>query len=743
MSIFTKGTVTIGDEKKTIIRMEVPQDKKVSVDQQIYHHVLIFDRSGSMHWFIRDLIDNAKEAIKHISDKDFLSVVWFSGPGEFKTVIKGAKKSDNLEALLDSLKSTLSTTCFSDAFKEVETIINDLALMCPNFNVVLFTDGAPVVPWGEREEILRLRAILERIEANLFSMVTIGYGNYYNPQMLCDIVTHGKQGNFFHSTDVEQYCNYFRDTYSKLSALTTRTIDIGKILLHTVNMYIHKSGDTFQGYTVGKPISLAEKDNVIYFIGNEYHIDYDHQTYGNKSKDTMTQEHIDEALYMYAHELYKIGLRDKCQDVIATLQDKRLYIKQQSAFTVEETGKFKEELNRAALKPDYRLQDGKADLKAMGSLPCVMDIFKVLVKGDNYYLPSSVKNYERIGKKQEVEVTYFKPNDEENLSPLSDLTFNETKINMSVKYQIPGSVFINPAQADKLSLPHVMNDLKRFKTHTFIKDGNLNIKEFTVEVDPRTYRKLNDLNNMFSVKDRFAQPHVGDRRVDIDLSHMSVINRKLKQEIDNMSTEYVHATVANIAELEVDQKVLNYLIKKTKEESKVAQKVGLFASYNVKQIEVLKAHGIGEDGTYHDPFPKKTVESVDYYEARTLSFEIEGKKSIPSVDSVLKAHKAGKGLKGRNADVFESYCTITANMTKAGFDVEKPGKKVYQYLQEQVKDVREQLKYLRMEVAQIKMVKILSNSWFTELEDGEKDTYTHKYAGTTMVVKATKEKVWF
>lgn len=177
------NVVNIGRESRKVVVINFDEDEikaKDSLSVSKLHHIHILDRSGSMSTEINNLIDNVQETIKHINEDDLISIIWFSSPGQYRTLIKGAKKTDELHKLLDTLRSTIATTCFSDPLKEAQLIVNELVTLCPNISITLFTDGCPVVPWSVSEEENRVFRILNEIKDKILAFNTIGFGNWYN-----------------------------------------------------------------------------------------------------------------------------------------------------------------------------------------------------------------------------------------------------------------------------------------------------------------------------------------------------------------------------------------------------------------------------------------------------------------------------------------------------------------------------------------------------------------------------------
>lgn len=185
----TKSGIGKSRRRKLAIVNLKPDDKDHVIEDLPIHHIQILDRSGSMTGQIDRLIENVKMTIDHMKESDFFSIIWFSGHEQYRTLIKGASvKSDrSYSKLLDSIKSTLGTTCFSDPVKEAKSIVSELRDLCPNFSVTLFTDGAPVCPWSSNEEDVKVSDLISSMKNDIISFNTIGYGGYYNGELLRNI----------------------------------------------------------------------------------------------------------------------------------------------------------------------------------------------------------------------------------------------------------------------------------------------------------------------------------------------------------------------------------------------------------------------------------------------------------------------------------------------------------------------------------------------------------------------------
>ena len=204
---FYKNTVKIGDSDYTVVTVnqEEGEVQEIVAAPSKTHHIQILDRSGSMSSHIYTLIEQVKQTLDVIPETDLISIIWFSSPGEYKTLVKGATKSPELLRMLDSLKSVLGTTCFSDPIREAKGIVDDLKALCPTFNITLFTDGQPVTPWGQKEEENRCYTILKEFGKDVlaFNTIAYGYGSVGTIEFLRNLSGMSEFGMQIYSSDIQ------------------------------------------------------------------------------------------------------------------------------------------------------------------------------------------------------------------------------------------------------------------------------------------------------------------------------------------------------------------------------------------------------------------------------------------------------------------------------------------------------------------------------------------------------------
>jgi len=743
----TKNLININNQNKVLITINhnqtEQQTQSIKVDSQ--HHIHILDRSGSMSGSINNLIENVKLAIKHMSDNDYVSIIWFSGHDECKVLIKGAKKDESLFKLLDSIKSTVGLTCFSTPIAETNTIIEDLFNICNSISVNLFTDGEVVVPWTEREEENKIFAEIAKFKDKILAFNTIGYGYYYNQDLLKRISAESTFGNAIHSNHINEYVSIFDHNYERVNDLILESVEID-IINETENVdiiYLNSNSSKYTQNTL-KLNRLDKKKNQIFLLSDkDFTFKYNDEII-DTSKLPITkinkniQPTINNFFYTYAYELFYINKRQEALNIIANnLHDKYLVDTQLNIFTNDEVGQYTKELKNSIFKPKTRYKTG---LSPDNYLPkddtfCIMDLLKILSESNNYYIPS--KNYQRIGTKTEDKFNLFVKNEDESKTPINTLTYNKKFLNVSLPLTIYGKVKINAKIASKHNLDKEI-DSKIFRTHTLIKDGNLNMQEIECVLDEETYNKLIEIQNENNIEFiQLVNSNDNAYKVNIILNKLPVINRMYVNESSNI--ENIFNSIIRINELEIQQKVLNFYIKEIINKHNIIE--GKFKDFSAEQIEVLQQHGLNKNLEYVGVDNQK-AESKDYYFARCLEFNLKGYSSIPSVNDVLKKVETKKKLNDVGKYMYDYINMLNIGLTKLGYnDLNNLTEKHKDVLQQQLEIVKKELFTERTKINCMKIAVVLTGSWFNNLEKDDKGNWYYKKDDKILNIKSEKVKV--
>jgi hypothetical protein len=227
-------------------------------------------------------------------------------------------------------------------------------------------------------------------------------------------------------------------------------------------------------------------------------------------------------------------------------------------------------------------------------------------------------------------------------------------------------------------------------------------------------------------------------RIVLSLDRIPIINRMYIDKSSKISD--IFNTVKRITELEAMQKVLNYYIDKVKEESPIGKKEGEFKAYTNDQIKVLMEHGLDKNLTYSGVSRSKTpIEECDSYETRTMEFYISGFKSLSKVSDVINAVEAGGKLK----PVMEMMEYQRQNILITVGNIDKPTVKLRKALTDLYDYCRGQLISNRNYLNCLKMAKVITGDWFSELVPNDKGEYEYSQDGLTMKAKVARERVYF
>lgn len=748
-----KSTINIGGAEKIVICINYKEDgtttENVSVDS--LHHIHILDRSGSMSNSIDQLINNVQKTVDSINDEDILTIIWFSGSGQNRTVIKGAKKFEQLNKILDSLRSVVGCTCFSESLKEVNIILDEIGSIAP-VSVTLFTDGNPVVPWNQQEEERRCYTELEKMKGRILAFNTIGYGYHYNQDMLKGFSATSEFGEFIHSSKIDDYLSIFNHNFQKVSDAVCESIEILSQMGANEIVYLNRN---FTKMNSGGEFYLSRIDkrkNQFFIIGDDDSFSFNINTEQYKSNEIKTNlqpASLTNFYYAQTYNLYYQGKRKDSLDILANnLHDKALIDSHMSSFTYDECASHIKKLEAAVFDNSKRMIDGVAPKNYIPAEDafCVLDILNYLQSsGESFYVPFSknIKEYSRIGKKTEESINYFTWTDKEIIAPFSNFVFNKEHMNLSIRMVIPGIVTFNPKRAKALNMPLTMDSII-YRNHTIIKDGNLNIKKFEALLSDKDYT-LCHTNGVVDYDIGYSnfQNEKGEtiHRCIINLEGLPIINRTY---INNTkSIDDIFNDVVKIAQLEARQKIIGYYLDKVDEKA-VLKKIDKLADYNVEQIAFLEEHGLNRNLEYQGVGKtQKSKDECDSYQSRTMEFYLAGFSTWPKVDELLSRLNEGKKLTASLEVMRQQYENLQYTLDSKKVLLEKVNAALRDALIEENETNKKELNRLRNELAIMKIAKLLTGDWFEELKVDDKGNYFYEKDGYKMIAKTSYTTEYF
>ena len=741
--------MTIGNKSYQVLatnyKEEAVEDKVVEL--QRLHHIHLLDRSGSMWRDMDSLIKNVKQTVDLMEDGDLISIIYFSDVDECEPIIIGKNVSEkqDIHAMLDSINSTLSVTCFSKPLQETIKLVEKMSPICSNFNVTLFTDGYPVTYHSREKEIQMINDAVSELKGKVMAINSIGYGNYYDKQILESISNSTDFGRVFHSNNIDDYSEIFSRNRTILATMTRENV---KIETNEGNPILYVSSRESKLTETTLDMGYLDKTRNWFFIfldeGTE-----DVTINGEKiDVSTVTKEipklAYENMAYALSYELYYAGRLGESLDTLAIeTGSKHLIDNHYNAFTPAERQKHMDLLKQAAYgrgKKALRAKDGFVDSSYLPKADafCFMDLLKILIEGVNYYIPKASSEYNNITRKTTDTFNLFKADDKPLASLIGDnITMNKAELNISFRYMVNGIVNINPKQASAVGLESEINS-RIFRNQTIIRDGHLNMDTIEILADKNTYnrigKKLADNGIPFTdvVVETEAMYIEGETltfdeiRMVLNLTKLPVINREYA---DDSTVENILRLVAEQNKYKAEQKVVNYYINQMGK-----AKPSLFAGYhglgatnegegtkttfNDAQLELLKEHGLDNQLRYSG-VNRVIAEKVetDSYETRSIEFGLKGWSSLPSVADVQAKAESGKKLNApavaMHNEILDTERVLSENPEEVAFGM----------LMQQQQNLKRVLTKIDIDLNTLKMAKVLTGTWWTGLELNKKEQY--------------------
>jgi hypothetical protein len=307
----------------------------------------------------------------------------------------------------------------------------------------------------------------------------------------------------------------------------------------------------------------------------------------------------------------------------------------------------------------------------------------------------------------------FEPDPADDGYPISSLTFNEDRPNVSFLVRKTGTVDISArlgASSLKDSLLPGAIKTNVFRNYTAIKDGLINIDALPVNLTPESYKTLSE--KLGADLPRVLDVDYNGARVlgTLHLRELPVINRKMVQDVS--AKEFFELQYQLLA-AQAEQKVYNSF---QKELAPKERSEGLKELYGEDGAAWLKEQGITDGG-----FAPKSVqaESTDFYRGKELKTSLKGYSKLPSLKEALAAIAKGK-INGPTALMAPTIKEVE------DFIVKTNGKKnaVQVWLDVQAVAAKTKVRDLIFKIAQVNFSIIVGQVWPAEFKSLDENSMT-------------------
>lgn len=562
------------------------------------HHVLLMDGSGSMYPHAGQVVTSVKNIVGALPDGDKFTLIQFRGVDDYTVHMLRASCDDSALQYIDKLSRVGGTTCFSSPVNHTVEISNN-SVVDENMVVHLFTDGEPVVPWSDEDELQRVLTSLDSISSKLLAVNTYGFGSYYSESIMNAVSTHYPSSTFTHLSSCD----------NKFSEAMIRNAAANRALI---------SGSTIE--LSGDNVIRVSVDNVMFgSSGNHRYVDGDMFVVVNPtevSQDAPTKEHQVTALYALSAMYMQSGDGYKARELLQhNIKDKHLVEVVEDAFTKEERYTATRELIAATTTVSKRWVSGLTGVVSARNAVSVYALLNTLrdIKFDIIPYHEEASEYKRVGRSADKSKSAFIKAEDEICTSLSRLVWNSKRANLSVGFTVPGSVAVSASDAAIYGVEKIPTYIHR--NHTIIKDGVLNMERIVVRHHPDAADELVQLIP-------HAAEFINETDVLIKLNRLPLMS-STDVDANILKGSVIYQLCESLYSRQVESKVLRKLINN---DSSVQKPNPLAALHDL--------YGIQSDGSYREESGSTALTGdEDYYTAREFTFTLKGCSAVPKVET--------------------------------------------------------------------------------------------------------------
>lgn len=744
-----------------LVRQSLPvkgQAAATKVETSV-NHIAILDCSGSMYGELPKIREQLKSRIPKLLKKgDTLSIIWFSGRGQFGTLLEAEAVATLLDlkevhGAIDRYVQCLGLTGFKEPLQEAQRVVERIGKKNKNpFAVVFMSDGYDN-QWS-KQEILKA---VEDTSAGLSSATFVEYGNYADRQLLAKMAEKAG-GTLIAAEDFDRYAPVFENALSKTVSGAPR-IEVpvqGDIIGGFV--WVLDNGDLVSFESDNGKVSVPEDKNELWYLSPT--------SVGDKgrdlvaiSKDTADPSHkqasgssaVDGAYA--AISLFSVRMQPNVVLPLLKATGDVKFIQQfGGCFGKQKYSEFMDATKTAAFDHQARFSAGWDPNKVPpDDAFTILDFLRVLNSDESNRVLLDTKDfvYKRIGRPavpvvekdadgKELPAIEFKTDDAPDGYPVSTLTYNEDRPNVSILVRKDGTVDLSKRLKGSGFEKKIPKEFKTFifRNYTIIRDGIINVERLPVRMTGGTVRQLVKagfpMDAVQGLEGEAQDKAVGrvkkasdDRPVSfvVDLKALPVINRNM---VKGASAKVLFEKEWELTKVRATQKVLNGIRK----EKFPRESEGFKVLYGEEGAEWLKNQGI----TDYSGFGPKTEKAAaqDQYMGKELKIALKGLSSLPTVKEAQQKIASGKTT-ARHELLRPALKAVEEFEASDVLKKAKDKDKVYEaWLDDQLTDTKKEVRKLLREVSQIGFGVVVGQVWFSEFKSLDENALTLTVDGQTI-----------
>jgi hypothetical protein len=650
------------------------------------NHIAVIDCSGSMYGELPQIREQLKKKLpKLLKEKDTISIIWFSGKGQYGTLLEAepvATLADlkEVNAAIDRWLKPVCLTGFKEPIEEASKLIEKIGKKRPGstFSLFFMSDGCDN-QWSRQE-------ILKAVEktAGKATSTYVEYG-YYADRPLLTAMAQQAGGTLIFSENFDKWAPIFEASMQKsLSGAPRVEVQIKGDPVGGFAMAL-VGGDLISFEASGGKASVPEDLPFIVYLSTSpvgtkgrdlVAISKDGSDSGKTGSDL---EALDAAYA--AVSLFSVRMKpDVVYPMLKALGDIQFIEQFSGCFGKQKYSEFMGAAQSAAFSPKARFAKGWDPNKVpRDDATTVLDVLRLLADDENnrVLLDHPSFKYSRISRARVDSSTVLTADEQEQVrllteemtksaknakkvaelsakiasisnkpAPLefvadpapdgysiSNLVYNEEFPNISIQVKRTGHVNVSSRLPETLK-GKVPEQFPTFiyRNYAIVKDGLVNVETLPVALSADTLAKLFALHRQGLVGDDVIQAH--DGIVLINFRSLPIINRQMVKEV---SAQTLFEQEWDLLKVQGQQKVYNSTLKDLVGTKKSE---GFEVLYGKEAADWLKEQGF----TDYSGFGPKQVQADarDFYMAKQLAVGIKSFSSLPSLAEYNKQVAKGK-----------------------------------------------------------------------------------------------------
>jgi hypothetical protein len=642
------------------------------------HRIFCIDVSGSMAGDLPDIRRQLKNKMPtSIRPQDFMSLIWFSGKGQFGTIFEHISINDlkdlvNINTAIDRYLATVGSTGFVEPIR----MAKKLAETYPEQPQVFFlTDGGENV-WPKQE---CLQSFSEMTEIPL---VIVEY-QYYCDRTFLGQLAEISNGVSLFNENFESYDVSF-DNYMKNRVSKSKTVESSLPIL-----YVNEGKFVYKLPTGGPPVGgvfrIPKHVDRVWKVDTTKSLDGLFPSDERDKNDPIVHEIY--LTMLFALQTHQADVMEKCVNVLGDVYVSKQY---SVCFSKQDESRLCDHISNCINDPaTFSFKDGvDVHFVVNNNVFTIIDLLQTIQadKKSRYYPyhPSIV--YNRISKEVKEEGVQFIPN--RDLGSSFGLVYHQSRANMSVGCQVYGH---------EKNENEDIKPVTTFRNYTVVKDGIKNMDMIAVSFSEETFNVLKSTNS-------FVLPEVYEKRVYLlDLKNLPVVNRAF------IKTPFTSGEFCSHHVELIHQKSKAKYLKKMISMLEVDEK---------KSGEEEEKSGEVFERKKHDPNVVR-----DFYVAPELQVKIAKCSSIPTVNEKLLAKLNGPEGKLSLSESLMMSVHYDYNKVDVDISVRK------EWLQTQIEIVKSRIHEVTTYLENAKMAILIGGCWFSNCDDASQKTFSVEYSG--------------